>query len=159
MDIELEFRTSVLGGFACLVVLGAAAFGLDTANYYNWWGILLRLLVFVIGVYFIFFYYRVAYINKEHLRLYYPFRLSIHKKEYIFNYSVVDNITYMLYVIENLPYLEFIFKEYTHGYKKLLIQVDNHPETLYVLRQLKANGIKINLMSENPLEKYDNLEL
>ncbi len=145
--------------FTYLVALGATAFGLDTANYYNWWGVLLRLLVFLIGVYFIFHFYRVTYINWEHLRLYYPFRWSIHNKEFIFDYSVVDNITFMIYGIEDTPYLEFTFKEYTHGYKKLKIEVDTHPETRYLLKQLKANGIKINLKSENPLEKYANLEL
>ena len=159
MDIELEFRPSVLTMFIYIVALGATAFGVDTANYYNWWGVLSRLLVFLIGVYFIFHFYRVTYINKEYLRLYYPFRWSIHNKEFIFDYSVVDNITFMIYDIEATPYLEFTFKEYTHGYKKLQIEVDNHPETLYVLKQLKANGIKINLKSENPLEKYANLEL
>ena len=159
MDIELEFRTSVLNGFACLVALGATAFGLDTANYYNWWGVLLRLLVFLIGVYFIFHFYRVTYINKQYLRLYYPFRWSIHQKEFIFDYSVVDNITFMIYDMEATPYLEFTFKEYTHGYKKLKVEIDTHSETRYLLKQLKANGVQIILKSELSLEKYSNLEL
>ncbi len=159
MDIELEFRTDVLTMFTYLVALGATAFGVDTANYYNWWGLCLRVLLFLIGVYFIFHFYRVTYINKEHLRLYYPFRWSIHHKEFIFDYSLVDNITFMIYVIEDTPYLEFIFKEYTHGYKKLIIEVDNHPETRYLLKQLKANGVQIILKSESSLEKYSNLEL